>query len=111
MVLVLLHTVCAVGVTDIIGIGFIVTFCATAQVEAGMLYDIVVTPEVTPVTTPLVEPTVATPVEVLVQTPPGVASARVIDEVPQIVKKVPVIGATTALTLTTADAEHPPGAV
>ena len=95
----------------IAGVALIVTSWAAAQVEPGSPYDIVEIPEVTPVTTPLIEPTVATPIELLVQTPPGVASANVVDDVPQIVKNVPVIGATTVFTVTTTEVKHPPGAV
>ena len=81
----------------IVGNGLTVTTVATAQPLASV-YEIVVVPAETPVTIPVPDPILATPVLVLVQIPPPVASlSRIV--CPTQVVELPVIAAGAALTV------------
>ena len=72
-------------------------------------YVIVVLPGATPSTTPLREPTVATP-ELLLQTPPGTPSVRVVVR-PTHTLEAPVIATGEVLTVTCVLLWQPVGAV
>lgn len=79
-----------VGVPPIGDIAFTVTV-AVAMQPAGVVYLMIALPGPAPVTTPVDKPTVATPGDILLHVPPGVASDNVV-VVPWQIILIPVIG-------------------